>query len=77
VAELASLIDPSLPAPFVPASVFTDVQPAHYWSATLGGGNSDIVWDVNFSTGAAATPLDTTDLALAWCVRGGMNADAY
>jgi len=77
VAELASLIDPSLPAPFVPASVFTDVQQAKYWSATMGGGNSDIVWDVNFNTGAAETPLDKTDLAYAWCVRGPSQESMY
>jgi len=43
VVELASLIDPSLPAPYVPASVFIignfagghpGVLPAPYWSAT-------------------------------------------
>ena len=34
VPELTSLIDPSLPPPFVPASVFTGVQSANYWSAT-------------------------------------------
>ena len=77
VAELASLIDPSLPAPFVPGNVFAGVQSSTYWSATLGGGNPEIVWDVNFGSGVVDTPLDKTDLARAWCVRGPMNADAY
>ncbi|HEV8328277.1 MAG TPA: DUF1566 domain-containing protein [Nitrospiraceae bacterium] len=77
VAELASLIDPSLPAPFVPGNVFAGVQSSSYWSATLGGGNPEIVWDVNFGSGVVDTPLDKTDLARAWCVRGPMNADAY
>ena len=34
VVELKSVQDPSLPAPFVPASVFTNVLAATYWSAT-------------------------------------------
>jgi len=34
VVEVAGLIDPSLPAPFVPGTVFTGVRSALYWSAT-------------------------------------------
>jgi hypothetical protein len=37
VVELKSVQDPSLPAPFVPLSIFTGVQSAPYWSATAVG----------------------------------------
>ena len=77
VTELASLIDPSLPAPFVPGNVFAGVQSSSYWAAKLSGGNPDIMWDVNFGSGLVSTFLDKTDLARLWCVRGPMNADAY
>ena len=81
VVELASLIDPSLPAPFVPASAFTiggspGVQSAFYWSATTNADGPDGAWRVLFSSGFvdfSSKPLTS----LAWCVRGGMNADAY
>ena len=75
VAELASLIDPSLPAPFVPASVFTGVQSANYWSATLSANDPTFAWNVNFSNGNVHNDGHGSDHA--WCVRGGMNADTY
>ncbi len=34
VIELKSVLDPSLPPPFVPVSVFTGILPFFYWSAT-------------------------------------------
>ena len=39
VTELVSLIDPTLPAPFVPVSVFTGVRPFFYWSASTDAGS--------------------------------------
>ena len=77
VVELASLIDPSLPAPFVPASAFT-ISPSDtpfYWSATTLAGNPSSVWDVNFEDGSVSS--GRTSFVHTWCVRGGMNADAY
>lgn len=81
VAELASLIDPSLPAPFVPGTVFTGVQsgqsePANYWSATTLAVNPTYAWSVFFEIGRV-NDIPKSDTQYAWCVRGGMNADAY
>ena len=76
VAELKSVQDPSLPAPFVPASVFTGVQSANYWSATTLADNPASAWFVDFYNGNV-NDVDKTDSFHAWCVRGGMNADAY
>jgi hypothetical protein len=76
VAELASLIDPTLVAPFVPASVFTGVQSTLYWSATTVASDPSHAWSVSFGHGFVNV-LDKTSALPAWCVRGGMNADAY
>ena len=76
VIELASLVDPSLPAPFVPASVFTGVQSAVYWSASTGAGHPTDAWVVVFGDGGVSNG-DKAGNFLAWCVRGGMNAEAY
>jgi hypothetical protein len=76
VPELASLIDPSLPAPFVPTTVFTGVQLANYWSASTVADIPTSAWGVNLNLGVVNF-LNKTDTNHAWCVRGGMNADAY
>jgi len=84
VPELASLIDPTLPAPFVPASAFTistsdttpGVQSAGYWSASSIAVDPFAAWNVIFSSGSVFN-LDKANSNHAWCVRGGMNADAY
>jgi len=78
VVELASVQDPSLPPPFVPASVFTGIQQNAYFSATtqadnpLGG-----AWEVNFFNVGAANGISKGSSLFAWCVRGPMNASAY
>ena len=74
--ELASLIDPSLGAPFVPASIFTGVQPDGYWSATTDAGDPTNAWYVFFYNGDVLS-INKATTTSAWCVRGGMNADAY
>jgi hypothetical protein len=87
VAELASLIDPALPAPFVPASAFTvteyggttpGVFGTGYWTATTVADTGSIMaWFVDFGF-ATADVVDKMDPTLpAWCVRGGMNTDQY
>jgi hypothetical protein len=81
VVELNSVRDPSLPAPFVPASAFTiggtpGVQLYGYWSATTDAANPPFAWLVVFITGSVSANDKTVNL-LAWCVRGGMNADSY
>ena len=49
VVELASLMDPSLPTPFIPTSVFPDFQLGHYWSATTSAGNPNNAWSFDFT----------------------------
>lgn len=88
VAELASLIDPSLSAPFVPTNVFGGLQGASstdFWSATTVADSPDRAWSVLFGTGVVSGSSHKSGdnhfpgvfLSRAWCVRGGMNADAY
>ena len=77
-AELSSLVDPSVapPAPRLPAGhPFTNVQ-SFYWSATTLASNPPFAWFVYFGSG----DVDSSDKVFSfsvWCVRGGMNADAY
>ena len=78
VHELASLIDPTVasPGPTLPAGhPFTNIQP-HYWSASTDADNPSLAWNVNFYVGLVHLGYKTFD-SRAWCVRGGMNADAY
>jgi hypothetical protein len=79
VAELASVQDPTLAAPFVPASVFTGVQSTNYWSASTHSAVITLgieAWGVGFGTGNVIHFNKLANL-LAWCVRGPMNADQY
>jgi hypothetical protein len=76
VVELKSLQDPSLAAPLVPASVFTGVQSADYWSASSAAGNPATAWVVSFLDGFAVTN-GKTDTIRVWCVRGPMQESAY
>ena len=76
VAELASLIDPSLPAPFVPGTVFTGVQSASYWSATTFAGDPTVAWFVFFRNDDVGITFKTLTFH-AWCVRGGMQESVY
>jgi hypothetical protein len=83
VVELASLSDPSLPTPFVPVSVFPNVKPSLYWSATLlaatGSGATPPAWGWDFSAGGPTVFAGgrNDNFVFAWCVRGPMNADTY
>lgn len=79
VAELASLNDPSLPAPRVPTTVFTGVQSAEYWSATTNAQDSTFAWVVNFANLVEGVTLIKGKIGSfhVWCVRGDMNADVY
>ncbi|MGA6826178.1 DUF1566 domain-containing protein [Nitrospira sp. NS4] len=75
--ELASLVDPSVIFPSLPAShPFINIQPTLYWSATTATDLSTDAWFVNFANGLLSH--EAKGLAHPfWCVRGGMNADAY
>lgn len=81
VAELASLIDPSVGSPgptLPPGHPFLNVQES-YWSATTVASDAipTIAWAVAFVNGNVLTASKQDDVAHAWCVRGGMNADRY
>lgn len=73
-AELKSIQDPSLPAPFVPPTVFSNVQSNGYWSASAPLPYDLItVWVVRFD-GTSVVPTGITSQPFfSWCVRGGMN----
>jgi hypothetical protein len=82
--ELASLVDPSVTSglylppghPFTTGA--TGVQSDVYWSATtLADTPPANAWFVDFSNGNVRDTDKTFDAGHAWCVRGGMNADAY
>ena len=76
VAELVSLQDPSLAAPFVP-TVFSGVQEDGYWSATADVTNPTLQgWVVGFNNGLAGVS-QYNNPAFVWCVRGPMNASTY
>jgi hypothetical protein len=77
VVELKSIQDPSLPAPFVPTTVFTGVQSAtQYWSASTHADFPAMAWYVDFGSGNASYQSKANG-PLVWCVRGSMNADRY
>lgn len=76
VHELASLIhtgqNPALPL----GHPFTTIQSADYWSASSDAEFPTNAWVVNFSDGTVFNADKATSRQV-WCVRGGMNADAY
>jgi Protein of unknown function (DUF1566) len=81
VHELTSLIDPSVapPGPTLPMGhPFTNVASPSptYWSATANSHAPTNGWFVNFANGFVFHSPDFTSFRV-WCVRGGMNADAY
>jgi len=79
VHELASLIDSTVaqPGPVLPAGhPFSNVQQNFYWTATAFAGVPDSAWKIDFRNGNE-TQNGTSTTNYAWCVRGGMNADAY
>ena len=76
--ELASLIDPSAPAPFLPVGhPFLNVRSTLYWSATTDAEVPTLAWGVLFNNDGVVTRDDKTAPGYAWCVRGGMHADQY
>lgn len=78
VHELASLVDPANTSPVLPSGhPFTDVQSAHYWSATTAAENPSFAWHVFFGNGLVNGGGKGNSFTHAWCVRGGMNADQY
>ena len=79
IPELASLIDASVAAqgPTLPTGhPFTNVPSAFYWSATTNADSPTNAWLVFFGNGGVGAGSKAGSSQV-WCVRGGMNADAY
>jgi hypothetical protein len=80
IPELASLIDPSVLSPgptLPPGHPFLGIQrAAFYWSATAETDHPTDAWYVSFDNGEVINFPKTFAINI-WCVRGGMNADAY
>ncbi len=78
VEELASLVDPTQPAPALTTNhPFQNVQNAEYWSATtfpLNSGEVTYARTVNFSV-AQVTSEEKTSTKPTWCVRSGQGVD--
>ena len=79
--ELASLVHPSVASPgptLVAGHPFTDVQLVGfgYWSATTTADLPTGAWFVEFTNGNVNIASKTFGSHV-WCVRGGMQADAY
>ena len=82
VVELRSVQDGSpCCGPYVPADVFTGVgvQSDFYWSATTVAADPGRAWFILFGggEGVGSNPKVGAGTFGTWCVRGGMNADAY
>jgi uncharacterized protein DUF1566 len=78
VIELKSVQDPSLPVPFVPATVFTGIDNLmFFWSASSFAPDLTLAWAVSFGSIADVNRGAKVQSFRAWCVRGPMNADAY
>jgi len=79
--ELKSVQDPSLPAPFVPAAVFTGVQSDNYWSALPIDSfpvtdDSAVAWSVGFSVGGEFTNSKSI-AGHVWCVHEPIPESVY
>jgi hypothetical protein len=78
VAELTSLVDPSLVPPYVPPTVFAGVLVGNYWSSTsIMDGGSVNKYSVNFGDGMVGTTAKSSTTVNVWCVRGSMNEASY
>jgi hypothetical protein len=77
--ELASLVDPSVASGLIlpKGHPFTGVQSPPYWSATTSAENPAGAWNLDFVNGEAVDARGKGASHQVWCVRGGMNADAY
>jgi hypothetical protein len=80
VEELASLVDPTAPAPALPPGhPFQNVQP-DYWSSTTDVRVAFLptqAWDVRFGTPGQIGDSGKDSFLNRWCVRGGTHSDKY
>jgi hypothetical protein len=75
IQELASLIDPKVFNPALPAGhPFINVQSSNYWSASTFAANTASAWLVNFGSGLLGASFKT-GTNFVWCVRGGQGVD--
>lgn len=74
--ELKSLFDLSMAPPFLPVSIFGDVQSTTYWSASMAAKAPVGVPFVHLVDDRVNGGMKS-DLLPAWCVRGGMNTEQY
>jgi hypothetical protein len=80
IPELASLVDSSVASPgptLPPGHPFTTFQSNFYWSASTDADNPALAWNLGFFIGNVFTRDKAFNVDRVWCVRGGMNADAY
>jgi hypothetical protein len=74
--ELKSVQDPSMTPPFVPATVFPNVQSTTYWSVSTSAKAPIGVSFVHVVNDRVSGGMKS-DLFPAWCVRGGVNTAQY
>lgn len=60
----------------MPTTIFS-VPQTTYWSATTSADDPTAAWGVDLHSGDAGPFGKPIFNLLAWCVRGGMNADQY
>ena len=80
VAELASLVDPSVafPGPTLPAGhPFSTVTGDFYWSATKTADFPGSAFGVFFQGGTSVAVGFTENIGKIWCVRGAMQQSVY
>jgi hypothetical protein len=76
IIELKSIEDPSLPAPFVPTTIFSIVPAIFLHSASRDANDPSRVLSVRITFGGVATGLKDNP-AGSWCVRGPMQESEY
>ena len=77
LAELASLIDPSVafPGPALPPGhPFSPGSSGIHWSASTGGSGPNAAWGMSFAAGDVGNFV-RSGVFNVWCVRGGAGAD--
>ena len=77
VAELSSMVDPANTDPALPTGhPFVDVRAFIYWSASADAVLPTHVWSLLMTDGGMLGSFKSGS-EHTWCVRGGMNPDAY
>ena len=80
VHELGSLVDPSVPfftVALPSGHPFTILDSFTYWSATTNAEDTSRAWVMSIFNPSSSHADKGLSRFPVWCVRGGMNADAY